>query len=94
MPCIACGRWSHAFRWSSQYRPAGPDPAWEDRFYPDPDQDHLYWFIRCTPSCRANALLCSIDHFERHLSSELRLLRRLVEEAYWEVEQAWEVIDS
>ena len=74
--------------------PRGPHPAREGRFFPDLDQEHLYLFIRCTPSCRANAILCLIDQIERFLIADLHSLRRHVEEAYREVQLAWEVIEG
>ena len=67
---------------------------WGPHYFPDQELADLYWFLRCVPSCRANALLVEIDRLEEHLRAEIAGLRRLIETAYREVEEAWEVIDG
>ena len=93
MPCADCGHWSFAYRQFSVRRQGGPEPAWAS-YWQNRDELDLYWYIRCVPSCRANAVLRELELVEQHLSAELRQLRRSIELAYTELRNAWWVLDQ
>ena len=66
MPCAACGQWAQAPRWFAEYRLEGPNEDW--RWWTrDPVQQHLYHYLKCTPSCKANALHSRLWVLERDL---------------------------